>query len=246
MGVSGEGPGPGEVTVSEAKKRILFIDDQQPVRLAAAAVLRSRGYEVDDAGGGAPAMDLLKKKTYDLVLLDLVMPGTNAWDLLRHVSSKADAPPIILMSSEGESLGTGTITGRVVGYVKKPFAVGHLIETCANAIADLTRPPSAAAERRHEPRRVFHVSGELLSASGVGLAHCDLVDMSRDGFQIRADLPLAVGDAVGFEFRVPGRAQSIPMRGRILWRENDRAGVRVEPPTQAHFDILAALLNEPS
>jgi hypothetical protein len=165
------------VTVSEAKKRILFIDDQQPVRLAAAAVLRSHGYEVDAAGGGAP-----------------------------------DAPPIVLMSSDGENLGNGTITGRVVGYVKKPFAVGHLLETCANAIADLSRPPSAAAERRHEPRRTFHVSGERLSASGVGLAHCDLVDMS----------------------------------GRILWRENDRVGVKVEPPTQAHFDILAALLNEPS
>src|SRR6185436_263993 len=132
--------------------------------------------DVDDAGNGAQALDQLKKHRYDLVLLDLVMPGTSGWDLLRHVSNIAEAPPVVLMSSDGESLGTGTITGRVQGYIKKPFAVGHLLETCANAI-QAGRPLPAAAERRREPRRAFHVEGELLSTSGVSLARCNLVDM---------------------------------------------------------------------
>jgi CheY-like chemotaxis protein len=231
------------VTVPEAKKRILFVDDQQPVRLAATAVLRSRGYDVDDAAGSTQALDLIKKNTYDLILLDLVMPGASGWDVLQRVSARVGAPPIVLMSSDGESLGTGTITGRVVGYIKKPFAVGHLLETCNNAIQQETRSP--AADRRHEPRRAFLVEGELLSPSGVGLARCDLIDMSRDGFQIRADLPLGVGDTVAFAFRVPGKAQNIPLRGRILWRDEDRAGVKVDPPTQAHFDILSILLAPP-
>jgi DNA-binding response OmpR family regulator len=78
--------------------RLLLCDDSPVERLALAHFLRQQGYQVDEAGDGASALQFLKNRTVDLLLLDLQMPDLNGFDVLNYVHEHRRALPVILMS----------------------------------------------------------------------------------------------------------------------------------------------------
>ena len=78
--------------------RLLLCDDSPIERLALAHYLRSSGYEVDEAGDGKSALEFLKRRRIDLLLLDLQMPDVDGFDVLNYVSEHRRALPVILMS----------------------------------------------------------------------------------------------------------------------------------------------------
>src|SRR3954465_10847774 len=81
-----------------AGPRLLLCDDSPIERLALAHYLRSSGYEVDEAGDGKSALEFLKRRRIDVLLLDLQMPDVDGFDVLNYVSEHRRALPVILMS----------------------------------------------------------------------------------------------------------------------------------------------------
>ena len=65
-----------------ATRHILVVDDDRAFRLSTCALLRSEGYAADDAASGQDALEVLKDRRYDLLLLDLKMPGIDGLQLI--------------------------------------------------------------------------------------------------------------------------------------------------------------------
>ena len=112
-------------------QRILVVDDQRDIRELAAMVLGGAGYRVDTAGSGESAISTLEQASYDLVLLDINMPGMDGWETLRSIrcDDEMDAVPVVMFSIKGEIRDkVESLQEGAVDYITKPFAVDHLID----------------------------------------------------------------------------------------------------------------------
>jgi CheY-like chemotaxis protein len=120
--------------------RILVIDDERLLRAPVASVLRHAGYEVDCAGSGEEALQLLESARPDLILLDLMMPGMGGLGFLRRL--RADerwaAVPVIVLSagSDGEQGTEAFKLGARACLLKGTFSLAklsHFIEVLSAA-----------------------------------------------------------------------------------------------------------------
>lgn len=83
---------------SQSSPRLLLCDDSPVERLALGHYLRSSGYSVDEAGDGQSALQFLKNRQIDLLLLDLQMPDIDGFDVLNYVNEHRKSLPVILLS----------------------------------------------------------------------------------------------------------------------------------------------------
>mgnify|MGYP000013210076 CR=1 FL=1 len=86
---------------SETKKRILVVDDEVSIQQLLQTVLMREGYEVDTAGDGSEALELIKGNKFDLIILDIMMPQVDGLEVLRHVKSSEELKfiPVIIMTA---------------------------------------------------------------------------------------------------------------------------------------------------
>jgi len=108
------------------RRRILVVDDEAGLRRMVAAYLASDGFEVVEAAGRAEALRLFREKRPDLVLLDVVMPGSDGFEVLREIRAESDVPVIMLTARVEE---VDRVVGLTVGaddYVTKPFSPREL------------------------------------------------------------------------------------------------------------------------
>lgn len=78
--------------------RILVVDDEAMIRLTLDMLLRRRGYDVVVAADGAEALALLKQHLFNLVLLDLTMPGISGLDVARHIRATQGTTALMLLT----------------------------------------------------------------------------------------------------------------------------------------------------
>lgn len=101
--------------------KILIVDDEKPFVLGLTASLKKEGYEVGAAYDGITAMDIIKTHRYDLVLLDIMLPGMDGMTLLRKIRDFSDVPVIMLTARDDYA---DMVLGLELGaddYVTKPF-----------------------------------------------------------------------------------------------------------------------------
>lgn len=114
--------------------RILVVDDDASTRLLLRANLEADGYEVLEAGGGQEALDKLTEEPVDLVLLDVMMPGPNGWEVLQRVheaesgAEPRTAIPVLMFSARLEDDSRErAIDGGARDFVGKPFRLDALL-----------------------------------------------------------------------------------------------------------------------
>ncbi|OGK28631.1 hypothetical protein A3D06_02145 [Candidatus Roizmanbacteria bacterium RIFCSPHIGHO2_02_FULL_40_9] len=81
------------------KKRILVVDDDEYIRDLYNEILSDAGYDVEIASDGADALDVLEKKSFDLVLLDIMMPKMDGIEMLKHLSGKKKEISVVLLTN---------------------------------------------------------------------------------------------------------------------------------------------------
>ena len=81
-----------------ANSRVLLCDDSPVERMALGHFLRRAGYHVDEAGDGSTALEHLKNREVDILLLDLQMPGLDGFDVLTYLQKHRRGLPVILLS----------------------------------------------------------------------------------------------------------------------------------------------------
>jgi two-component system, OmpR family, KDP operon response regulator KdpE len=107
--------------------RILLVDDEVSIQRAVAPLLRSRGYEVNVAGNGTSAMDLISQEPPDLVVLDLGLPDVDGVEVCRRIRAHSTMPIIILSARGGESDKVAALDLGADDYVTKPFGPEELL-----------------------------------------------------------------------------------------------------------------------
>jgi CheY-like chemotaxis protein len=115
---------------SQMAKRILVVDDDENILNLERTILEQKGFDVTGASGGAEALKLLAEKTFDLVLLDVMMPEVDGFTVCRKIKEDArlkDIPVIFLTAKGGgDALAEGFESGAVM-YINKPFTANKLL-----------------------------------------------------------------------------------------------------------------------
>jgi two-component system invasion response regulator UvrY len=110
--------------------RILIADDHTLVRKGLIEVLREghAGAEVGEAANGHQAIEMAVKDEWDIVLLDIAMPGANGLEVLRAIKRARPALPVLMLSMHaGEAYVTSALKDGAAGYVSKESAPNELL-----------------------------------------------------------------------------------------------------------------------
>jgi DNA-binding response OmpR family regulator len=133
------------------KPRILLVEDEHAIVESLRYALEKEGYEVLEAGEGGAALELARRASPDLVLLDIMLPGMSGFEICRVLRQESDVP-ILMLTARGDE------PDRVVGldlgaddYITKPFS---LREVLARVRAALRRAQTAARDAREREERL--------------------------------------------------------------------------------------------
>src|ERR1043165_5305720 len=119
--------------------RILLIEDEPGLIITLTDRLRSEAYEVVSAADGMSGFDLAQSEKFDLIILDVMLPKKNGYDIARDLRQKGVETPILMLTAKGETI--DKVLGLKLGaddYLTKPFEV---IELLARVEALLRRSP---------------------------------------------------------------------------------------------------------
>ncbi len=127
--------------MTEEKQKILVVDDEQTVRDFLQRALENAGYDVITASDGQEALDKISQLDVNLVLLDIMMPGLDGFEVLERIPPHLNIPVIMLSgisdkNTKMDSLGLGADD-----YITKPFSAGELLARI-QAKLRLTEPTS--------------------------------------------------------------------------------------------------------
>lgn len=108
--------------------KILYAEDTVDLSRAVSVVLEHEGFEVTACFDGLQASELLASQVFDLVILDIMMPGKSGIDVLREMRATGDVTPVILLTAKAEV--DDRVDGLMAGaddYLPKPFAMKELV-----------------------------------------------------------------------------------------------------------------------
>ncbi len=103
-------------------------EDDIHIRIGLTDTLESEGYQVIEADDGNEALNAFEQETPDLVLLDVMMPGKNGYDVCRAIRTKDALVPVIMLTAKGEEI--DKVVGLKLGaddYITKPFGIHELL-----------------------------------------------------------------------------------------------------------------------
>jgi DNA-binding response OmpR family regulator len=113
-----------------ANRSVLIIDDDAPIRSLLATALKARGIRSEQAEDGAQAAELLRRRRFDVVVLDLMMPKVSGLDLVRLMAGGLlPRPPFVfVISAASEQLIEQLDSNVVQGVLRKPFDIEIFVE----------------------------------------------------------------------------------------------------------------------
>jgi two-component system nitrogen regulation response regulator NtrX len=115
--------------------RILIVDDEPEIRKSLRGVLEDEGYKVSAAASGEACLDEMKKHPFDLVLLDIWLPGADGLETLEEIKKTDVAPEVIMISGHAtiESAVRATKLG-AFDFIEKPLSLDKTLILVKNAI----------------------------------------------------------------------------------------------------------------
>jgi DNA-binding response OmpR family regulator len=152
-------------------EQLLLVEDDDAIAGALRLHLEEAGYRLHREADGSLAMAAIDRQRWDLVLLDLMLPGADGWDVCRHLRARhADVPVIMLSARSAEA---HRVLGLELGaddYVAKPFSMLELVarvRALLRRVEQLRSAPAAGAELRFGPFRLDTLRRELSRGGSV-------------------------------------------------------------------------------
>ena len=161
-------------------KRLLLVEDEPGLQLALSDRLSAEGYAVATAGDGNAAIQRATGEPFDIIVLDVMLPGRDGFDVAKTIRQQGVQTPILMLTARTQ------VVDRVVGlklgaddYLTKPF---ETIELLARIEALLRRAPSAASGASLERYRFGDITVEVRKAE---VSHKgELLDLSAKEFHL--------------------------------------------------------------
>jgi DNA-binding response OmpR family regulator len=148
--------------------KVLLVDDEPGIRDLIKEYMAGGGYEADEAGDGLKALLMLEGKRYDIVVLDIMMPGMDGWSVARNIRKTSDIP-IIMLSARGEEY--DKLLGFDMGiddYMVKPFSPKELLARIRALTARRRREVTSSGRRLEFGSLVVDLDGrKVINSSEV-------------------------------------------------------------------------------
>lgn len=162
----------------KASIRILIVDDERTLRESCASVLRGEGYTVTLAGRGEEALDLVRRRQFDLVLVDLFMSQVPGLDLLNAaLESNRDTLVVVMTGNPTVSSSIEALRMGAWDYLPKPFSATHLQVLIGRACHAILKGREAADLRQQVMRQHSHSDTQALI--GISPSFRKAVELAR-------------------------------------------------------------------
>ncbi|KHF40000.1 response regulator transcription factor [Halalkalibacter okhensis] len=150
-------------------KNLLIVDDEIQMQKLIAVCLNAENYQIEVASSGEEAINLINQRNYDLLLLDVMMPIMNGYDVLRRLEQEDSAIPVILLTALGET--DDVVKGLNLGaddYITKPFEPSELKARVQSVLRrfEKANPKERVTElygiTLHEHEKVFTIGNQTV------------------------------------------------------------------------------------
>ena len=182
--------------MSTAPARILVVDDEESILQFVSYNLRKEGYDVTVAPDGDRALALAEQTPFDLIVLDIMLPGTDGYEVCRRIRTTSDTPVLFLSARDTE---LDKVVGLEIGgddYLAKPFGVRELV---ARVKALIRRSGTRPAEATRS-ESVLDAAGIVLDeAAHVATYDDTLIDLTPREFELLACLMRHAGRVLSRE-----------------------------------------------
>jgi two-component system response regulator VicR len=125
--------------MAEGKKKILCIEDEPEMIDLIKLILERKGFEVLGAMGGKEGLEVIRREMPDLILLDLMMPEVDGWEVFRQMRADEQLKdiPVIVVTAKAQSIDKvlGLHIAKVDDYVTKPFGPQDLLNSINKVLA---------------------------------------------------------------------------------------------------------------
>ena len=114
-----------------AKARILIVEDEPNIVESLSFILRRAGFEVDTVTDGAEALDRVRRQAFEVLVLDIMLPGMNGLDVLKAIRSDQtlSSLPVVVLTAKGQA--NDRRTAEAIGasaFITKPFSNADVVE----------------------------------------------------------------------------------------------------------------------
>jgi two-component system, OmpR family, response regulator VicR len=124
---------------ANAKKRIIYIEDDPEMIDLVELILNRHGFEVQGAHGGRQGLDFVHQQLPDLILLDLMMPDLDGWDVYQQLKAEDETKdvPVIVITAKTQTIDKvlGLHIAKVDDYISKPFRPQELLDSIEKVFA---------------------------------------------------------------------------------------------------------------
>ena len=129
-----------KVGMTTNRARILVVDDDSQIRRVMRTTLEAQGHEVDETGSGERALDFLRSVKYDLIILDINLPGKTGIETCREIRVNASVPIIMLTVRDASTDKIEALDAGAQDYVTKPFSMGELLARVRSTLRRTASP----------------------------------------------------------------------------------------------------------
>jgi two-component system, NtrC family, nitrogen regulation response regulator NtrX len=142
--------------------RILIVDDEPGIRQSLKGVFSDEGFSTDAVASGEDCLKKIDESSYDLVFLDIWLPGIDGLETLRRLREKSPVTRVIMISGHA-TIATAVSATKLGAYdfIEKPLSLEHTLLTARNALSQ-RRLEQANDLLRHELEDRFHIVGESI------------------------------------------------------------------------------------
>jgi DNA-binding response OmpR family regulator len=193
--------------VSDRSARILLVDDEQSIQTLLSYPLRKEGYDVVQATDGRQALDRFEEGSFDLVVLDLMLPKVDGLEVCRQLRSRS-AVPIIMLTAKSEEI--DKVVGLELGaddYITKPFSLREFSSRIKAALRRAEMSKAAELSEDEEPLEILDLR----------------IDYSKRSVRVRArevELTFVEFEILSALARAPGRVFTRDMLLARIWGDS--------------------------
>jgi len=126
--------------------KILVVEDEPQMLRGLTDNFETEGYDVDGVADGTAGLEKILAGTYDLIILDVMLPGMSGFDVLRKARERGIATPVIMLTAKGQEV--DKVVGLELGaddYITKPFSLRELLARVKAVLRRADRAPDAGA-----------------------------------------------------------------------------------------------------
>jgi two-component system response regulator VicR len=128
-----------EASMTDDPRRVVYIEDEQEMIDLVRLILSRKGFEVIGANGGREGLDEIRKSLPDLVLLDLMMPDMDGWEVYQQMKAEEATRqiPVIIITAKAQNIDKvlGLHIAKVDDYISKPFSPKELVDSVERVLA---------------------------------------------------------------------------------------------------------------